>query len=217
MQLGKVLLGVAVGIGAVAVAPITGGGSVLAAGVSLTGSLAGAGAATAGAAVVGGGIGAAAGSKDEDNRREERQQAKEQGFRDGKVEGEAATKKKVNGVMNDLKKRDNYLIALTALCYAAANCDGKITEEELDELDYNLNYIKDNAALSAPLKGFLTKIKNRKDSFDKITKKLDRLDVSDLPKFTEIVDNIIEADGVLAPEEIAFKKQWIAYCEQRNA
>ena len=66
----KILGGVAIGVGAVAAAPFTGGGSLLAAGVSLGSSLAGAGAVAA--AVAAGSAGAVAGaalSKQEDEQR----------------------------------------------------------------------------------------------------------------------------------------------------
>ncbi len=225
MQTGKILLGVGIGIGAIAAAPFTGGGSVLAAGVSLgtaltgagTGIAVGAAAATAGGAVVGGGVGAALGAADEEKRRKERQKAKKRGFEDGRKKGEVETKKKVSKIIGDTKKRDDYLVALTSLCYAAAYCDGKITEEEQDELDYFLNYIKTNGALPAPLKGELTKIKETKAPFEKITNKLDKIATKDLATFGKIIDSIIEADDILDPAEEIFKEKWEKYCEQRKS
>lgn len=216
MQVGKILLGVGVGIGAIAAAPFTGGGSVFAAGASLGAALAGAGTAAACGAVVGGSLGAAASAVDEKKRRKEREAAKSRGFSDGLKKGEAETKKKITKIMTDTRKRDDYLIALTALCYAVADCDGKITEEEQDELDYSLNYIKTNGALPAPLKGQLTRIKNRKDGFEKVTTKLDKIATKDLPVFSDIIKNIIDANGFMAPEEQEFQSKWEAYCEQRK-
>lgn len=58
MGVGKVIAGIAIGVGAVAAAPFTGGGSLLA-GAGLVGSLAGAGALAVGAGLVGGIIGGA--------------------------------------------------------------------------------------------------------------------------------------------------------------
>lgn len=218
VKLGTILLGAAIGVGAVAAAPFTGGGSILA-GVSAAASLAGT--ATVATAVGAGGVGAIVGAVAsdiaDDERAEERRYAKERGFEDGLKKGEEQVKKEFNQIMDNVKKRDDFIIGLTAFCYAVANCDNEIAAEELDELDYYLNYIKTDGTLSPAVKGELTKIKNRKDGFDNITKKLDKIDVEDLARFSKILEDIIDADDIKAPEELEIKEKWNLYYEQRKA
>ena len=80
---GKILAGAAVGVGAVAAAPFTGGGSLLGA-ATLASSLAGAGtvAAAAGVGVAGAAAGAAWAVSDEDNE----SRARNEGRNEGKAE-----------------------------------------------------------------------------------------------------------------------------------
>jgi uncharacterized tellurite resistance protein B-like protein len=217
MGLGKILLGATVAIGAVAAAPFTGGGSLLA-GASLAGSLAGTGTivAAVGAGAAGATVGAAVSSMKEDERAEERMNAKSRGFEDGLKKGEEQIKKEVNEILQDVKKSDYFLVGLAAFCYAVANCDGDIAAEELDELDYYLNYINLNSKLTPAVKGQLTRVKNEKAPFNKITKKLDRIELSDLKSFDEILENIIEADDVLADKEIEIREEWQEYYQCRS-
>ncbi len=216
MGLGKILIGAAIGVGAVAAAPFTGGGSILA-GTSLAGSLTGAAtvAAAAGAGTLGAVSGAAISDIEEEEREIERRKAKERGFEDGFNQGQAAKMEKVNKILKDVRKRDDFLIALTAVCYAVANCDGEISSEELDELDYYLNFINNNSTLTPAVKGQLTRIKNTKAPFDKIIKKLDRVDVNDLDTFEEVINNMVHADDYVAPEEFDVLEEWKAYYERR--
>ena len=72
---GKVLAGALIGVGAVAAAPFTGGGSLLGA-ATLAGSLTGAGAVAAGAGAVGAAVGAAVADSDETERQAENRRAK---------------------------------------------------------------------------------------------------------------------------------------------
>lgn len=218
MKLGSILAGAFIGVGAIAAAPFTGGGSLLA-GASLAGSLAGAGtvAAAAGAAGAGALAGAAISEIEEDDHRSEVRKAKKTGFNDGLIKGQEEITQKFSEILLDIKARDEFLLGLTAFCYAAANCDGTISEEENDELDHYLNYIKTNGALRPAIKGQLTKIKNRKDEFEKITKKLDKISFENLNVFHDILNNIVEADDHLSPEEVLFKNKWEEYYETRRS
>jgi len=213
---GKILLGIAAGVGAVALAPFTGGGSLIA--VGLAQSLVGAGALAAGAGAVGGVAGAIVADIENDDRNEERKSAKEKGFSDGFSKGQEEAIKKLTAILVDISKRDKYLIAMAALCYAIANCDGSVSEAENDELDHYLNYIITNGnALSPEVRRRLEEIKERKDGFETISVELDNVLAHDLTAFDEIVMNIIDADGMLADNERIIKSQWTNYCAKRNA
>lgn len=121
----------AVGIGAIAAAPFTGGGSILAA-ATLAGSLAGAGtiAAAAGAAVAGGVVGAALSKSDKEERQKE--------INSIATKHELEKKeilKKVDGMLADTTKIYDFVIAMHAIGMATANADGVISDEEAEEIE----------------------------------------------------------------------------------
>lgn len=217
MKLGKILMGAAIGVGAVAAAPFTGGGSIIA-GVTAASSLAGAAtvAGAVGAAGAGAVIAAAVDEMNEDEERERRMAAKESGFVDGMKKGEMDTKEKLMPILKDIESRNNYILALTAFGYSVANCDGEIAPEEVDELDYYLNYIQKDGTLPDEIKMELTIIQRRKDNFQNIKKYIDEVDVEYLGVFEEVLENIIMADGIEMDEEKEFRKEWQVYYEQRK-
>ncbi|HAS3655844.1 TPA: TerB family tellurite resistance protein [Vibrio cholerae] len=149
MSFWKILGGAALGVGAVAAAPFTGGGSVigaatLAASLGTTGALASAAAAAA--------AGAYAGKKLSDSDNEKKNKA----YNSGKADGEAETRakmqstievleEKLSAAINEMKKQaklldsvESYykqLLALEVLGVAVAWCDGKCTTEERAAID----------------------------------------------------------------------------------
>lgn len=137
MGIGKVLAytagGVVLGVGAVAAAPFTGGGSIFAA-VGLGSSLMGAGtiAAAAGTAAVAGGAGAYMARKENEEDEKLNQELAEQKLRADKLE--EGIKKALITFQGD-KEYFNYIIGLTAIGLAMANADGEIAPEEARELE----------------------------------------------------------------------------------
>lgn len=218
MKLGKLLLGAAIGVGAVAAAPFTGGGSILA-GASAVGSLAGgvAVASAVGAAGVGVGIGAAVSSHEESGEAFRRRHAKESGFSDGLAKAESDMKAKLMPIIADAKKRNDFILGLTAFGYAIANCDGVIAPEEVDELEFYLNHVKNDGTIPNSVKAEVTRIKDKKANFLQITNLLNEIDVENLVSFDEILENIISADGVESPEEIKLRADWSYYYDIRKA
>ncbi|MGL6001903.1 MAG: hypothetical protein ACRCZ4_07380, partial [Plesiomonas sp.] len=119
---GKILTGIAVGVGAVAAAPFTGGGSLLG-GVSLIASLSGAGtiATAVGAGAVGGLVGAAVADSDE----EEVKQAKEKGRAEGRAESAVQMEKllnKLSQALEKLKSHDEHFKAIIAMEAVGVSC-----------------------------------------------------------------------------------------------
>lgn len=217
MGIGKVLLGVAIGVGAVAAAPFTGGGSVLA-GASLAASLAGAGtiATAVGAGTAGAVAGAVISGMEFESRENERTQVKSMGFEDGLKKGEEQVLAKVNDIMLGIRNRDSFILALAAFCYAVANCDAHISDEELDELDFYLNHIRNDGTIPAVVKKELMLIQAKKAPFSEIKHLIDGVEFDNLSVFSDILTDIIEADEKISDEEIALKKEWTSYYEQRK-
>jgi uncharacterized tellurite resistance protein B-like protein len=155
-------------------------------------------------------------------REEEREKAKATGYKDGQEAGESAAIKRFTKIMQDVRKRDDYLVALVALGYAAAGCDGEISEAEKDELDHYLYAICNLAGLPPALKKDIIEIKNKLagtgtclSRFEDIVDKLDRIAVVDLPAWTEVIQNIIDADGAVKSQETEFITKWKSYCDCR--
>jgi uncharacterized tellurite resistance protein B-like protein len=156
-------------------------------------------------------------------REEEREKGKAEGFKDGQKEGERAAIERFNKIMQDTRKRDDYLVALVALGYAAAGCDGEISKSEKDELAHYLDSTFNLGGLPLALKKEIIKIKEKLagagtclDRFEDIVDKLDRIAVVDLPEFTKVVQNIIDADGTSMPQETVFITKWKSYCDCRT-
>ena len=103
MGLFKILGFAALGVGAVAAAPFTGGGSLLGA-ASLAGSLAGAGTIATTAGVAGAVVGAVSTALDSDETIQEANRARKEGYEMGFKEAEVETKKKF---LELLKENDN--------------------------------------------------------------------------------------------------------------
>ena len=206
MGLFKVLGGIALGVGAVAAAPFTGGGSIIGA-ASLAGSLAGAGAIAAGAGVVGGVAASALSKKEEEESTWERSRAFEQGV----SAGEGKVKEKLERVMSDAKKRDEFLIAGTALGIAVAQCDGEIAEEELLEMQTFIGDINNMPHIPDATKGRISMIVEMKPDLKTSFSFLDKVDNESLEFLDKMVDVMIMADGKLHDAELTLKREWKDY------
>lgn len=219
MGLGKILLGAAVGVGAVAAAPFTGGGSILA-GVSAIGSLAGAGtiAAAAGAAAVG----AAAGSVASDAEKEKVNAAKTKGRKEGMI----AAKKEYDKKLAPYYEMEKRLLNLYALGMCVAACDGNIDErEELELREYlegekgNLRNIciEEGDLLSETEKKILSvrqQVLNKELVFKDMAKSLiknaksEETKIETIKTIDAVVEIVVEADDVVDPAEEALVESW---------
>lgn len=207
--LGKMLLGTVVGVGAVAAAPFTGGGSLLG-GATLVASLAGAGV-TAGVAGVGGAIAGAVVQGVQDEFKEEQiKEAKVNSFKDGMNEAKSQT-------VNELKKHNDFYLATTALSYYIARCDGYISEEEQMEIDFDLDAIKKNVDIPNSIKREMDTIsQNTNITFNDVKKYLDRVSINVLRNLVRDIDEIIEASDGISPEEAAAKEEFMNYLSMRS-
>lgn len=143
--------GVAVGVAAVALAPFTGGGSVLGA-ASLAGSLLGAEALAVGAAVVGGAAGAAAGVAGDAATEASRQSDINQGRNEERARHTAemyALKHQVTAMVDQIANRDQFIVAAFGLGIACASISRKLTDNLMEELDWLICGIGTRAQLPA--------------------------------------------------------------------
>lgn len=213
--LGKVLGGAAIGVGAVALAPFTGGGSV-AAGVSLMGSLAGAGAIATGAATAGVTAGKMMHKAEEERKEEQIKRAKEASFEDGMYEGMSKSEEEIDR-LRAYERIHRYIIGVTMFAYYVAKIDGEVSEEEQLEIDHDLSAFVDNHEIPKEILNKLHEISQMdKIVFSDVKVYLDDITVDTLAKFDKDLQEIIEADGVIHPQEEKAQQIWRKYYESRK-
>lgn len=210
MGLFKVLGFITLGIGAVAAAPFTGGGSVLGA-ATLAEAL------TVGSAVAAGTAGAVVGavvnSMDEDDRRNERQAAHESGVKEGIKRGNNETGKKFADI---LEKNDNIRIGAFALSVYVAEKNGEFSEEEKEAIERYFG--RPDGIMNKNVAGKFQKICEHTPSFDEITSGyLDKFTVDDLRTLKAFIDELVQADHhISSKEKIFLEKEWKPYLQQRK-
>lgn len=204
---GKVLAGVVIGVGAVAAAPFTGGGSLLGA-ATLGASLSGA---TTIAAASGAGLaGAAAGKTLSDRESRERRSTREN---HEKAAAEAsmrleALEKSLTEIQKAMNESGSYfrgIIALEAVGVACAACDGDFSENEKLEIG---EFVRGMQLLNIPaeVKNKIEEIYNNPPS---ITEAYQLAKESGIPieLYDEIIKFVMEIDGVKEEEKV-FAQAW---------
>jgi|25BtaG_2_1085352.scaffolds.fasta_scaffold00031_3 uncharacterized membrane protein YebE (DUF533 family) len=205
---GKILAGAAVGVGAVAAAPFTGGGSLLG-GASVIASLTGAGtvAAAVGAGTVGGVVGAAMADSEEN----EKKQLKEKGRAEGRTESAIQIEKlanKLSQALEKLKSHDEHfkaIIAMEAVGVACAACDGDFSDNEREEIG---EFVKGMMAQSIPsdVKERIQSIYDNPSSVEEAFL-LAKTSGMSLDVYEELIRFVMEIDGI-KPEEEVFVQAW---------
>ncbi len=201
----KILGGVAIGVGAVAAAPFTGGGSLLGGATALA-SLAGAGtvAAAVGAGAVGAGIGAKLSHDEEKKKKEQDDKIAEQALKMNKIE------EALNNAQPQLKEQEDYfnlLKAMTAIGIACANCDGEIAEEERESIDEFIGGVV-NSGLPQNIKDDINHIYQNPPRLRLAFDMVQKVKLNSYELFDNIIDITIMADGKEHEKEIEFKQDW---------
>lgn len=136
-------------------------------------------------------------------------QAKLSAFEDGMKEG------KVQAV-DYIKKYTNFCLASAAISYYFARCDGRISEEELLEIEHDLDSIIKNKDLPEALKNQLAVIAKKKDiTFDDVKVYLDGVGIDTLKELAKDIDEIIFADDDITLEEQEAKEKFEVYYNVR--
>lgn len=194
MGWGKILGMAALGVGAVAAAPFTGGGSLLGA-ASLGASLAGAGAVAAGAGITGAAAGAVISSYEND----------EIEAQERRIAAFNQKAKKTENVLKEHEKHINLILALTAIGCSMANADGEISSEEKIEL---VEYVGGLSAKSYP-SHVLTQIEDmisNPPTFNEAMEHLTKVDSIEFAEIRNLLVMIMESDEVVHKKEEAFLK-----------
>lgn len=193
MSYWKILGGIAAGVGTVVALPIAGPiGAVTALGAAIAGTLGG----VAGVAV--------AMSDEEDN---------DAAYRKGELDTAAKYKEKEEKLIKALKEAEDklgndrlyfqLLIALFAVGIAAANVNGKASQEKIDTLE---EFITGSLFLSIPphIKKEIDKLKFIQPNFNTAREYVKKIDNPDIKLFESIIEFISESDGKATEEERAF-------------
>jgi uncharacterized membrane protein YebE (DUF533 family) len=195
--LGKVALGVAGGVAVVVALPIAGPiGAVTAVGALVAGGL--------GAAA--GGVTVALGDSDEDKQRADRAEHSAATMA-SKAEGLEQRMAEAAGRMQEDKAWEEFLIALFAVGICAANCDGKIAESEKQELDEFVSGISE-IALPKHVKDSINALYASPPSLKAVMHYVERVDQQHRALFDDVIDVVVQADGTVDRDEIAFKAAW---------
>jgi hypothetical protein len=201
MGIGKMLGFAALGIGAIAAAPFTGGGSILGA-ATLAGSLAGAGAiAAAGAAgAAGAGVGYVLSKREEEEEAERKEKEKK---KDEEIAKNNLKTKKLENVLQEHEKHTNLILTLSAIGFSMANADGKISPEEVEELE---EFIGGLASQAYPehIINQLKKLRTNPPTFDEALKYLQLVESVEYPEIRNLLVAIIDADSFIHYNETAF-------------
>ena len=201
MGIGKMLGLAALGIGAIAAAPFTGGGSILGA-ATLAGSLAGAGAIAAATAAdaAGAGVGYVLSRKEEEEeaRRKEKDKKNEKEMAENNLKA-----KKAENVLQQHEKCTNLILALSALGFAMANVDGKISPEEAEEIDA---FIGGLSAQAYPehITNQLERLRTNPPTFNEALKYLKLVESVEYSDIRNLLVAISESDDFVHPNEKAF-------------
>lgn len=209
MSFWKMLGGAAIGVGAVAAAPFTGGGSILGA-ATLLSSLAGAGtiAAAVGAGVAGAAVAANIGDDDDEIRTE--------GIREGRKQAKAEQSEEISQLYNKLeialkKLKESALhfdaiLAMEAVAVAVANCDGVICDQEKAEIELFIAGVSRSTlpkSVKARIKSLYEQPVSLAEAFAMARNSGLEMDV-----FEEIIALVMHADGVIHSQERAFFQAW---------
>jgi hypothetical protein len=204
----KVLGGAAIGVGAIAAAPFTGGGSLVG-GASLLGSLAGVGTI---AAAVGAGVAGAVVAANLDGDEEARKAGFDDGVKHVKAEQLAEIsmlKERLEKAMDSLKAAGahfNAIVALNAVAVATAQCDGDITPDERANIELFINGLAAGAipeAIKAKIESLYQQPPTVTEAFELAKKSGMSLSI-----FDEIINLVVFSDDTVHPREAAFMQAW---------
>ncbi|MCF8568345.1 hypothetical protein LLE49_26855 [Alicyclobacillus tolerans] len=197
MGLFKILGGAALGVAAVAAAPVFGAVGV----VTLTGAAVG--------ASVGAAAGGAASSKEKKKKQASERASYERGkaeraaeFEDLQTKFSAAAKR-----FKSHKKYEEFLVAAFAVAISVAHADGAFTTEERVEIQEIVSGESYNA-LPQEIRNEIQKLFMSPPTFNTAMTFVQKVDKSKWSMFDSIIDLVIAADGAEHENERAFRAAW---------
>lgn len=210
----KVLGGAVLGVGAVAAAPFTGGGSLVGA-ATLASSLAGAGAVAAGAGAAGAAAGVAKDNWDEKKKKQQRDNDRRAGAADEKARSALEMERLKEELIKELNagvvNRENFFITAFAVGICAANADGVICESEKEELEFVVAGISQTDKFSNGAKQKINEMYDNPPNLESVWELINSYGFNDQKHtalFTQIVEMVIEADDDVNTDESQFISAW---------
>lgn len=210
MSFWKILGGAALGVGAIAAAPFTGGGSLLGA-ATLVGSLTGAG--TIAAAVGAGAAGAAAGAyfdDDDDIREEGRRRGEHEAAARHALEQENL-QSQIADLMSNVENREQLLRTMFAVGICAANADHEICDAERAEIEMLVAGIGKDKAITKATKNRIDKWYNTPPNLPTVWKLIKKHGFNEpeyIEMFSVIVNMVVIADDETKDSEEEFIEAW---------
>ena len=198
--LGYIAGGIGTGVAVVVAAPIAGPIGA----VTLTGAL------------IAGGTGAVAGgviSATDDSE----EKAKNDGYKQGKEHAKSENAKRIEKLLRNLQKHENkikennafeeYAVAMFAVAFSVANCDGKIHPDEIRDIE---EFISGElfAKLPSSIKTKIEKIRNNPPNFNTAMEYVKKVNRGSWDIFDSIIELAMRADGVIRKEETAYMEAW---------
>ena len=134
--------------------------------------------------------------------------AKISSFRDGINEGARLMAEKAYA----------YSYALVALTTYVARCDGEVADAEIAQLRTNLKHLRADENMPELVRERLIAIADNNDlAFEDVASYLDTLGVATLENLRQELDDAIEADGMISPDEERVRGEFADYLENRRA
>lgn len=193
----KIMAGVGAGVAAVVCLPVAGPiGAVTLAGAALGGT-------------AGGALGALSASRDKKKTDAARTVGRQEAAAEFVVKGRrmVAALKKAEERLKDDKDYFNLLIAMTAIGIATANADGKISNDELIEIDEFCAGVG-HSKLPPHVKGAITRLRNSPPTFNTAMRYVEKIDKRSWSLFEEVIKVVIAADGKTDKREAALLEAW---------
>ena len=149
-----------------------------------------------------------------------KESGRQEGYEQGKEQEKAENVDKFNSLRDklhvaqdrfeDLKMFEDHVMAIFAVALAVAHCDGEFSPEEKEEIDV---FLAGSTQIGFP-DSWHTAIKQlykKPPSFNTAMKYIEKTPRNKWNAFDEIIDIIIEADGVRHDKEEAFSAAWQAH------
>ncbi|WP_429102145.1 hypothetical protein [Aeromonas rivipollensis] len=209
----KVIGGAVIGVGAIAAAPFTGGGSLLGA-ASLASSLAGAGALAAGAGAAGATAGAVMDRREKEEEERKARQAKQKGEQEADARNAIKLEKlrdEIANILRTIEVRENFLVTAFAVGICAANADHNICDEEREEIEILVAGLGKLEFISEASRARVEAWYNNPPNLNTVWKLIEKNGL-DQPKYIAIFSNIVEmvilADDERNNNEHEFTEAW---------
>ncbi len=140
---------------------------------------------------------------------------KEHEAKDIELAKQKLTAEKAEKALNEHKEHADYLLALTALGVSMARVDGKIDEEEINELNDYVNGVS-GERLPKHIKDKMNEIIKNPPSFNEAMEYIDRVAIDKIDDIRNLLVMVMEADGNIDLAEESFLRAFDIHLERRS-